>query len=231
MALKTHMRVLDSNTEDAWIEAAFKVGFASTDLRTVNQHFGSTSALAVYAVDPERTKLLEVFQFGETEPHGEYAEESKLPPMPNAPSGSIDTDSSGTNRVDANASPVGPRPGMAGDTDSSGTNRVDVNASPVGPRPGMALDNEDKLAAKIGALEGCIAVYAQAVGASAVGQLKLRSIHPVKVNSGAHISDLLESLQDELRMGPNAWLAKAIKSQTPVDPRRFDQMEADGWEE
>jgi nitrogen fixation protein NifX len=181
MALKTHMKVLDSNTEESWIDAAFRVAFASTDMHTVNQHFGSASSLAVYAVDMERTKLLEVFQFGEAEPHGEHAEEPKASVMPNAPTG--------------------------------------------------ALDFEDKLAAKIDALDGCIAVYTQAVGASAVGQLKAQGIHPVKVSAGAHISDLLESLQDELRMGPNAWLAKAIKSQSPVDPKRFDQMEAEGWEE
>jgi nitrogen fixation protein NifX len=206
MALKTHMKVLDANTEESWTEAAFKVGFASTDMRTVNQHFGSTASLVVFAVDMDRSKLLEVFQFGETEPHGEYAETSKEPFMPNAPSGVLDTDSSGTNRVDA-------------------------DASPAGPRPGMALDNEDKLAAKIDSLDGCIAVYAQAVGASAVGQLKMHGIHPVKVSAGAHIGDLLQSLQDELRMGPNAWLAKAIRTQMSVDPKRFDEMEAEGWEE
>lgn len=91
--------------------------------------------------------------------------------------------------------------------------------------------NEDKLAAKISALEGCIAVYTQAVGASAIGQLKAKGVQPVKVSPGAEISDLLESLQDELRQGPSSWLAKAIATTMPVDPARFDQMEAEGWEE
>ena len=180
MALKTHMKVLDSNTEESWIAAAFKVGFASTDMRTVNQHFGSTAALAVYAVDLERTKLLEVFQFGEAQPHGENAE---------------------------------------------------VTDSSVKDVSGVALDNEDKLAEKIAALDGCIAVYSQAGGASAVGQLRARGVQPVKVSAGAEIKDLLESMQEELRLGPSAWLAKAIQTQTPVDPKRFDEMEAEGWEE
>jgi nitrogen fixation protein NifX len=91
--------------------------------------------------------------------------------------------------------------------------------------------NEDKLAAKLDALEGCIAVYSQAAGASAVAQLKARGIQPVKVSAGAPIADLLVTLQEELRSGPAAWLARAIDSQRPVDPSRFDQMEADGWEE
>ena len=96
----------------------------------------------------------------------------------------------------------------------------------------LAMDgNEDKLAAKIAALEGCIAVYTQAVGASAVSQLKTRGIQPVKVSPGTDVKDLLDSLQDELREGPSAWLARAIDAQKPVDPDRFQAMEAEGWDE
>jgi nitrogen fixation protein NifX len=91
--------------------------------------------------------------------------------------------------------------------------------------------NEDKLVDKIGALEGCIAVYSQAVGASAINQLKARGIQPVKISPGAPISGLLASLQEELRQGPGSWLARAIQQATPADPSRFDQMEVDGWDE
>jgi nitrogen fixation protein NifX len=91
--------------------------------------------------------------------------------------------------------------------------------------------NEDKLAAKIDVLEGCIAVYSQAVGASAISQLKTKNIQPVKVSPGADIAGLLESLQHELRHGPGSWLARAIAATMPVDAERFDQMEDEGWEE
>jgi nitrogen fixation protein NifX len=91
--------------------------------------------------------------------------------------------------------------------------------------------NEDKLAGKIAVLEGCVAVYSQAVGASAINQLKAKGIQPMKVAPGAVIGDLLESLQDELRQGPSSWLAKAIAANLPADPGRFDQMEAEGWSE
>ncbi len=91
--------------------------------------------------------------------------------------------------------------------------------------------NEDKLAVKIDVLQGCIAVYSQAVGASAIKQLKAKNIQPVKVSPGAEISELLKSLQEELRQGPGSWLAKAIASTMPADPSRFDQMEAEGWDE
>lgn len=96
----------------------------------------------------------------------------------------------------------------------------------------LAMDgNEDKLAAKIEALDGCIAVYTQAVGASAVSQLQRHGIQPVKVTPGASVPDLLESLQEQLRAGPSAWLARAIEAQKPADPTRFRDMEAEGWEE
>jgi nitrogen fixation protein NifX len=91
--------------------------------------------------------------------------------------------------------------------------------------------NEDKLVDKISALEGCIAVYSQAVGASAINQLKMKGIQPVKITPGTAISVLLESLQQELRDGPGSWLARAIKNSLPTDPSRFDDMEQEGWEE
>jgi nitrogen fixation protein NifX len=91
--------------------------------------------------------------------------------------------------------------------------------------------NEDKLVVKIDALAGCIAVYSQAVGASAINQLKAKGIQPVKISPGAPIGGLLATLQDELKQGPGSWLARAIQNAKPADPSRFDQMEADGWEE
>ncbi len=91
--------------------------------------------------------------------------------------------------------------------------------------------NEDKLAAKIAVLEGCVAVYTNAAGASAVNQLKTAGVQAVKVTAGATIKELIEALQDELRAGPSAWLARAIEQQTPRDNSRFEEMEAEGWEE
>jgi nitrogen fixation protein NifX len=161
MALQRRLKVLPHGTEDNWMDTAVKVAFASTDMKQVNQHFGAAESFAIYAVDLQRSELLEVVQFGE-----------------------------------------------------------------------LVMDgNEDKLVAKIAALDGCIAVYTQAVGASAVGQLKGKGIQPVKVTPGASVRDLLESLQEQLREGPSAWLARAIEAQKPADPERFRAMEAEGWEE
>lgn len=91
--------------------------------------------------------------------------------------------------------------------------------------------NEDKLVEKIKALEGCVAVYSQAVGSSAVSKLKMQGIQPVKVAAGAEIEDMLESVQEELRSGPATWLARAIEAQKPVDPNKFAAMEQEGWDE
>ncbi len=91
--------------------------------------------------------------------------------------------------------------------------------------------NEDKLAAKIEALQGCIAVYCQAIGASAVNQLRPHGIQPVKVESGMPLKQAICSLQTEIREGPSAWLARAIENQNPGRAGRFDAMEAEGWSE
>lgn len=91
--------------------------------------------------------------------------------------------------------------------------------------------NEDKLGAKIELLDGCAAIYCEAVGASAIRQLIGAGIQPVKVYRGSAITDLLEDFRNELKTGPSAWLAKAIARQCGMDPSRFRRMEADGWEE
>lgn len=91
--------------------------------------------------------------------------------------------------------------------------------------------NDDKLAGKIALIAGCAAVYCQAVGASAVQQLMHAGIQPVKVTQDTLITDLIDALQQEMRSGPNAWLAKAISRQQRVDPARFNAMADEGWDE
>lgn len=161
MAQQRHLKIIDTSNSEPNMDTALKVAFATTNMKQVDQHFGSAESFAIYAVDLESHKLLEAVQFGHLKQDG----------------------------------------------------------------------NEDKLSAKLDALNGCIAVYSQAVGASAVGQLRSRGIQPVKVSAGVEINDLLDALQEELTSGPSSWLARAIESQKPVDPSRFDEMEAEGWEE
>jgi nitrogen fixation protein NifX len=161
MSLTRRLQLVGCTTEDKWMTTALKVAFATSDMKSVDQHFGAAQSFAIYALDQDKTCFVEAIEFGKLDMDG----------------------------------------------------------------------NEDKLAAKIDALEGCIAVYSQAVGASAINQLKAKGIQPVKISPGAAISGLLQSLQEELRQGPGTWLARAIQSATPADPSRFDEMEADGWDE
>jgi len=159
MGLERHMRVMNE-TEDTEV-LGLKIAFATTNMKTVDQHFGSAQQFAVYTVAPDNAILLEAAEFGKLEQDG----------------------------------------------------------------------NEDKLAAKMSLLNGCAAVYCQAVGSSAMRQLLMRGIQPIKVIAGAEINDLLESLQEQMREGPSSWLAKAIAAQNGGDTSRFDDMEQEGWEE
>lgn len=52
-----------------------KIAFATDDNQTVNQHFGSARAFAIYAVSPESAHLVTVAEFGDL---GELDNEDKL---------------------------------------------------------------------------------------------------------------------------------------------------------
>ena len=161
MSLTRRMRIVQSPDEKQFMETALKIAFATTDMETVNQHFGSAKSFAVYAVDRDNAQLLEAAQFGELSQDG----------------------------------------------------------------------NEDKLSIKIELLSGCAAVYCQAIGGSAINQLIVKNIQPVKVHEGSKIKDLIADLQNEIKAGPSSWLAKAINQHKSPDPERFKFMEDDGWDE
>ncbi len=92
-----------------------------------------------------------------------------------------------------------------------------------------AMDgHEGKLAGKIALLQGCAAVYCNAVGASAIKQLLAAGIQPMKVDEGSAIDALLTRLDQSLRDAPPAWLTKSGKAR---DGGRFDAMAAEGWNE
>lgn len=161
MSLTRRLALVQSPDEIKFMETALKIAFASTDMETVDQHFGSAKSFAIYAVDMEDSQLLEVAQFGELSQDG----------------------------------------------------------------------NEDKLSVKIELLDGCAAVYCQAVGGSAINQLIAKGIQPVKVHDGSKIKDLIVDLQNEIKAGPSNWLAKAINQHKSPDPDRFKKMEDEGWDE
>lgn len=91
--------------------------------------------------------------------------------------------------------------------------------------------NEDKLVSKLNLLDGCIAVYCRACGASAIRQLLSVGVQPVKVSQTTDIQELIEILQIELREGPSAWLARAIKRIEGANGQRFHAMADQAWDE
>jgi nitrogen fixation protein NifX len=191
---------------------ALKVAFATADMKHVDQHFGAAQAFAIYAVDRDQVCFVEASEFGR-----------------------LDMDSRSEGRRRGPIEDGDPTPGGATGPSSSEL-EAPVSRRRSHPRAAGYLLNasghyEDKLAAKIAVLEGCVAVYSQAIGASAINQLKAKGIQPVKVAPDTPIAQLLASLQEELREGPSSWLARAIADSLPADPGRFDRMEAEGWSE
>jgi len=161
MSLTRRLALVQSTDQRNFMETALKIAFATTDMETVNQHFGSAKSFAIYAVNMDDAQLLEAAEFGELQQDG----------------------------------------------------------------------NEDKLSVKIELLNGCAAVYCQAVGGSAINQLIAKGIQPVKVHEGGRIKDLIVDLQNEMKAGPSSWLAKAINQHKTPDPDRFNRMEDEGWDE
>lgn len=92
--------------------------------------------------------------------------------------------------------------------------------------------NEDKLAAKIAALDGCAAVYCQAVGGSAVRQLLARGIQPIRLDGPESIDMLLDQLRVAVKVGGVHWIDRALKKQdNEGDGGRFARMAEEGWQE
>lgn len=95
-----------------------------------------------------------------------------------------------------------------------------------------AMDgHEGKLDAKIALLEGCAAVFCEAVGGSAIQRLLSKGVQPVKVEGGTTIDSITAMLQGELREGPTGWLAKAVSKAAEKGTDRFAEMESEGWQE
>lgn len=61
MAMQRQLRVLDGQDHP---QPGIRVAFATDDLRSINQHFGSAERFAIYAIEAGSSTLLEVAEFG-----------------------------------------------------------------------------------------------------------------------------------------------------------------------
>jgi len=95
--------------------------------------------------------------------------------------------------------------------------------------PEIQGHDPEKIAARVTALAGCTAVYAVAIGASAIMQLKEAGVQPVRVPEGVAIGNLLDAFQHHLRTGRIDRLC--VQTAPARDAGRFAAMEAEGWQE
>ncbi|MBN2751545.1 MAG: hypothetical protein JXQ84_02440 [Rhodospirillaceae bacterium] len=88
---------------------------------------------------------------------------------------------------------------------------------------------EDKLAERIAALDGCAAVYVQAVGSSAIQRLLANGVQPIKVPPGLPVAKALTDLKKEIADSRTPWIVRALKVRK--DPSRFKSMTMEEWDE
>lgn len=63
MVMQRHVRLVEE-LKDAAKRDSVRIAFATSDLRHVDQHFGSAERFAIYEVDADQSRLLEVAEFG-----------------------------------------------------------------------------------------------------------------------------------------------------------------------
>lgn len=86
------------------------------------------------------------------------------------------------------------------------------SAAPVSVISGITSeeDEEDRIAARAGAIADCSIVYTMQIGGPAAAKLVARKIHPMKTNTEMPIADVVARLQEVLRGTPPPWLRKAM---------------------
>jgi nitrogen fixation protein NifX len=85
---------------------------------------------------------------------------------------------------------------------------------------GSDLDEEDRIAARAGAIAGCAIVYTVQIGGPAAAKLVARRIHPMKTATEVPIAEVVAKLQEVLRGTPPPWLRKAMGGAPRQDGER-----------
>jgi nitrogen fixation protein NifX len=66
MGMRRHLRLVGiSNVDEVMTKVPLRIAFATSDLKHVNQHFGTARCFAIYAVNAEQGELIEAAQFSE----------------------------------------------------------------------------------------------------------------------------------------------------------------------
>jgi nitrogen fixation protein NifX len=80
-----------------------------------------------------------------------------------------------------------------------------------------AEEGEDRITARVEALEGCTLLFVQAIGGPAAARVVSQRIHPVKLAQPEPIASVIDRLRTMLSGSPPPWLRKALKVQGAGD--------------
>jgi nitrogen fixation protein NifX len=72
------------------------------------------------------------------------------------------------------------------------------------------VDEEDRIAARAGAIGDCAIVCTVEIGGPAAAKLIARRIHPMKTGGEVPVSEMVGRLQEVLKGNPPPWLRKAM---------------------
>jgi nitrogen fixation protein NifX len=79
------------------------------------------------------------------------------------------------------------------------------------------VDEEDRIAARAGAIGDCAIVCTVEIGGPAAAKLIARRIHPMKTGGEVPVSEMVGRLQEVLKGNPPPWLRKAMtRGNTPT---------------
>ncbi len=83
-----------------------------------------------------------------------------------------------------------------------------------------AADEEDRIAARAGALADCAIVYTMQIGGPAAAKLVAKKIHPMKTTTEVPVAEVVAKLQEVLKGNPPPWLRKAMNKENATS---FDE--------
>jgi len=77
------------------------------------------------------------------------------------------------------------------------------------PVQGQGNSRDDRISAKVTALQQCTIVCAQTISGPAIAKLAANKIHPIKTGAPVSVEEMITHLQEVLRSNPAPWLRKA----------------------
>ena len=86
-------------------------------------------------------------------------------------------------------------------------------------------DGEDRLSAKINALEGASLLFCRAIGGPAAARVVRARVHPIKLPADEAISDVIDRVRAMLKGNPPPWLRKAMRDGDSGAARFIDDEE------